>query len=212
MVLDIATPVVSFYLLHFLFGVAPVPALTAGAVAVGVRTVWRAVRDRAVNAFSLMMLTLLGATVLLVFITGDPRLVLAKSAVVPFVGGLYGLATQFFGRTLSYDVAQPFVTRGDPALVSGWQAAWDTDAAFVRRLRLLNILWGIGFVFSAVVRVVLIYRLPLDVAVLVAQVPTVGTVLALGLTTWRLAPPLKRAARDTTTVVDDLVPALQVAS
>jgi hypothetical protein len=211
MVLDIATPVVSFYLLHFLFGIAPVPALTAGAVAVGARTVWRAVRDRAVNAFSLMTLVLLGATVLLVFITGDPRLVLAKSAVVPFIGGLYGLATEFFGRTLIFDVAQPFVTRGEPALVAGWRAAWDTDAAFVRRLRLLNILWGVGFVFSAVARVVLIYRLPLDVAVLVAQLPTIGTVLALGVTTWRLAPPLKRAARANATAVVDLAPALQVA-
>ncbi len=195
MLIDIATPVASFYLLHFVFGLSPVTALTLGAVAVGARTIWVAVRTRSVNTFSLMLIALLGATVLLVFITGDGRIVLAKSAVVPFVGGMFGLATSFFGRTLIYDVARPFATGGDPVLAAAWRESWEQDPAFVRRLQLLNVLWGIGFVTSAVLRVVLIYRLPLDVAVLAAQAPTLGMLLVLGTVTWRLAPPLARAMR-----------------
>lgn len=195
MLIDIATPVAGFYLLHFAFGLGPVAALTLGAVAAGSRTVWRTIRTRAVNTFSLMLLVLLGATVLLVLITGDGRIVLAKSAVIPFVGGLYGLATSLFGRALLYDVARPFATGDDPVLVEAWRESWERDPAFVRRLQLLNILWGLGFVTSAVLRVVLVYRLPLDVAVLAAQAPTVGMLLLLGAATWRLAPPLARAMR-----------------
>lgn len=195
MLLDMLTPVASFYVLHFLFGVDAVVSLTVGALAAGARTAYRAVRDRRINAFSLMMMLLLGVTVLLVLITGDGRLILAKSAVVPAVGGTYGIITNFAGRTLLYDVAQPFVTRGDPRLVAAWQECWLTDTAFVRRLRLLNLLWGIGFITGAILRVVVIYQVPLDIAVLAGQVPTLGALAVLAVVTRLLGPPLVRATR-----------------
>jgi hypothetical protein len=195
MLLDMATPVVSFYLLHAIFGVSAVVSLTIGAVAAGLRTVYRAARDRRVNAFSAMMMLILVAAVVLVFITGDGRLILAKSALIPAVGGVYGIITTFAGRTLLYDVGQPFVTRGDKRLVAAWQACWLTDAAFARRLRALNLLWGVGFVVGAVLRVVVVYRAPLDVAVLAGQIPTVGVLLVLGVLTRLIGPPLARAMR-----------------
>jgi hypothetical protein len=133
--------------------------------------------------------------VLLALITGDGRLILAKSAVVPAVGGLYGIVTTAIGRTLLYDVAQPFVTRGHPAMVAAWQECWRTEPGFVRRLRLLNLIWGIGFVIGAVLRVVVIYRVPLDVAVLAGQVPTLGMLLVLAAVTRLLGPPLPRTTR-----------------
>jgi intracellular septation protein A len=195
MLLDMLTPVAGFYVLHVLLGVDPVPALTAGALAAGVRTGYRAVRERRVNAFSVMMLLLLAVTVLLVLVTGDGRLILAKSAVVPAVGGLYGIVTTVVGRALLYDVAQPFVTRGDPELAAAWERCWRDEPAFARRLRLLNLIWGIGFVVSAVLRVVVIYRVPLDVAVLAGQAPTLGMLLVLAVITRQLGPPLPRATR-----------------
>jgi intracellular septation protein A len=183
MLLDMATPVISFYLLHVLLGVDPVLALTVGAAAAGVRTIWRAVRERRLNAFSLMMLFILAATVALVAITGDGRLVLAKSALIPAVGGMYGIVTTFAGRTLLYDVALPFVSQGDPRRAAAWRLAWETDRRFADRLRLLNLIWGIGFLVSAVARVVIVYHVPLNVAVLAGQIPTLGgLVLLAGLT------------------------------
>ncbi len=195
MLLDMLTPVAGFYVLHVLFGVDPVLALTAGALAAGVRTGYRALRERRINAFSAMMMLLLAVTVLLVLVTGDGRLILAKSAVVPAVGGLYGIVTTVVGRTLLYDVAQPFVTRGDPELTAAWQECWRGEPAFARRLRLLNLIWGIGFVVSAVLRVVVIYQAPLDVAVLAGQAPTLGMLLVLAVVTRRLGPPLSYATR-----------------
>jgi hypothetical protein len=193
--LDMLVPVAGYYALHVLLGVDAVVALTAGALVVGVRTAYRAWRDRRVNAFSVMMILLLAATVVLALVTGDGRLILAKSAVVPAVGGLYGIVTTAVGRTLLYDVAQPFVTRGRPAMVAAWQECWRTEPGFVRRLRLLNLLWGVGFVVSAVLRVVVIYQAPLDVAVLAGQVPTLGMLLVLAVVTRLLGPPLMRATR-----------------
>jgi hypothetical protein len=195
MVIDMAAPVASFFVLHVLLGAGTILALCVGAVVAGLRTLYRAARLRRLSAFPLMMLVILAATLVLVFITGDPRLVLAKSAVIPAVGGSYGIITNFFGRTLLHDVAGPFVTKGDPRLTAAWQDCWEHDATFVRRLRLLNLIWGIGFVVSAVLRVVIIYRVPLDVAVLAGQVPTIVALLTLILLTRVLGGPLVAALR-----------------
>src|SRR3569833_2349071 len=102
--LDMLAPVVSFYVLHFLFGVSPALALTAGALVAGLRGAYRAISERRIDAFPMMMMVLLAVSVARVFLTGDRRLVRAKSAVTPIVGGLYGLVTSLFGRTVLYDV------------------------------------------------------------------------------------------------------------
>lgn len=195
MALDMAAPVISFVVLHLVFGVSPVIALSVGAVVAGLRTVWRVATERRVNAFSVMILVMLLATLLLVFITGDPRLVLAKSAVMPFVGGVYGLITNYVGRAVVFDVVAPFVTKGDPRLIAAWEGGWNDDAHFRRRLRLINLLWGLGFIASAVTRVVIIYSTPLDIAVFAGQLPTLVTLPVLIFTTVRLAGPLRAALR-----------------
>jgi hypothetical protein len=190
MVLDMLAPVVSFYLLHFLFGVGPAIALTAGALVAGLRGAYRAVTERRINAFPLMMMVLLAVSVLLVFLTGDPRLVLAKSAVTPIVGGLYGLVTNLFGRTVFYDVLTPFATKGDGVRLARWRTAWDTDPVFVRRIKLLNVLWGVGFVLGGTARIVIVYSVPLEIGVLAGLAPTILMVGGLVLTTWMLRRPL----------------------
>ncbi|GAA3428017.1 VC0807 family protein [Streptosporangium sandarakinum] len=193
LLLDMAAPAVGFFLLHFLFGLSPVVALTAGAVVAGARTLYRSVRERRLSAFPAMMLLILAATLLLVFVTGDPRLLLAKSAVIPALGGAYGILTTFFGRTVLNDVVTPFVTKGDERLTAGWEDCWENDAAFARRLRLINLLWGIGFLTSAVLRVVIVYNVPLAVAVVAGQVPTLGGLVILILVTRPLSAPLLTA-------------------
>ncbi|MFG1751942.1 VC0807 family protein [Streptosporangium sandarakinum] len=193
LLLDMASPAVGFFLLHFLFGLSPVVALTAGAVVAGARTLYRSVRERRLSAFPAMMLLILAATLLLVFVTGDPRLLLAKSAVIPALGGAYGILTTFFGRTVLNDVVTPFVTKGDERLTAGWEDCWENDAAFARRLRLINLLWGIGFLTSAVLRVVIVYNVPLAVAVVAGQVPTLGGLVILILVTRPLSAPLLTA-------------------
>ncbi|AFU00994.1 VC0807 family protein [Nocardia brasiliensis] len=195
MALDMAAPVVSFVVLHLVFGVSPVIALSIGAVVAGLRTVWRVLTERRLNAFSVMILVMLLATLLLVFITGDPRLVLAKSAVMPFVGGVYGLVTNYVGRAVVFDVVAPFVTKGEPGLVAAWEGGWAHDAQFRDRLRLINLLWGVGFIISAIARVVIIYSTPLEVAVFAGQLPTLVTLPVLIFTTVRLSGPLRAALR-----------------
>ncbi|GAA2560945.1 hypothetical protein GCM10010435_35660 [Winogradskya consettensis] len=193
MALDMAAPMISFVLLHLVLGVSPVIALTAGAFAAGLRVLYLAVRERRISAFSVLMLLIMAATIVLVLITGDPRLILAKSALIPALGGTWGIITNFVGRPLVFDVAGPFITKGDPELAASWRTAWEHEPEFVARLKLLNLIWGIGFLISAVLRVVIVYHVPLTVGVFAGQVPTLGGLVILILLTRRLGRPLMAA-------------------
>jgi hypothetical protein len=190
-----AAPVLSYYLFHTLAGLSPVLALSIGAAAAGLRAIYRSIRQRRINAFSAMMVLILAATLVMVLITGDARLIIARSALIPAIGGIYGIITTFLGKTLLYDVAMPLVTVKDPVLVRAWQGCWAWDRKFARRLRLLNLLWGIGFLASAVLRVVIVYSVPLSVGVLAGQLPTVVMLVTLGMLTWPLGRPLMTAMR-----------------
>jgi len=193
MLLDIAAPVISFVVLFLIFGVPPVLALSAGALAAGVRVLYQAVRARRISAFAILMLIVMAATIALVFITGDPRLILAKSALIPALGGTWGIITNFVGRPLILDVASPFITKGDPRLEAAWRDCWEREPAFAARMRLLNLIWGIGFLVSAVLRVVIIYHVPLSIGVFAGQAPTLLDLVLLIVITKALGRPLTAA-------------------
>jgi hypothetical protein len=195
MAVDMAAPVTGFFMLHVLLGVTPVVALSVGAVVPAVRTLYQALRYRRLNAFSTLMLVLLAATLVTVLVTGDARFVLARAAVMPLCGGGYGLVTNFLGRPLVFDVIGPFVTKGDATSLDSWEHCWDHDARFRRRLRLINTIWGVAFIASALTRVVVIYRVGLGVAVVAAQIPTVICVITLAVSTRVLVRPLVEAVR-----------------
>jgi hypothetical protein len=194
MLLDLAAPVVSFVVLYLILGVPPVIALSAGALAAGLRVLYQAARTRRISAFAVLMLIVMAATIALVFITGDPRLILAKSALIPALGGTWGIITNFVGRPLILDVATPFITKGDPRLEAAWRDCWQ-EPAFAARLRLINLIWGVGFLVSAVLRVVIIYHVPLSVGVFAGQAPTLLDLALLIALTNVLGRPLTAALR-----------------
>ena len=195
MLLDMAAPVIAFFALSVLFGIGPVMSLSVGAAAAGARTAYRCIKARRLTAFPLMIMVTLVGSLVLVFVTGDARLILAKSAVIPALGGTFGIITTFVGRTLINDVVTPFITKGDERLAAAWDDCWQNDPAFVARFRLLNLIWGIGFLTAAVLRVVIIYNVPLNVAVLAGQVPTLLGLLILIAITRFLGRPLFEALR-----------------
>jgi len=195
MLFDIGAPVVSFIVLYLIFGVPPVLALSAGAFAAGLRVSYLAVRTRKISAFSILMLIIMAATLVLVFITGDSRLILAKSALIPFCGGIWGIVTNYVGRPLISDVAWPFITKGDARLEAGWQDCWEREPEFAARLRLINLIWGIGFLLSAVLRVIIIYHVPLSIGVFAGQAPTLLDLGLLIVLTRVLGKPLTASLR-----------------
>ncbi|GAA3622309.1 hypothetical protein GCM10022419_129950 [Nonomuraea rosea] len=174
---DIALPIIVYYVLQG-FGVAPALALCAGGAVSGIGVVIGVVRRRRVDAVALIVLVLFALGLLTSLLTGDGRFVLVKDSLLT---GVFGVAflVSLVGRPLVYFLLMPVLTAKNPASEPFWRQAWREGLAFRHAMRILALGWGLGLLADSVVRVLIVYLLPVDVAVVPAQVLLVVAVPAL---------------------------------
>lgn len=171
---DVGLPLVAYYGLHLL-GVGDWPALLAATVLAGLRIGWGALRDRRLNPFATVMLVVFGMGVLLALVSGDARFLLLKNSIVTAAVGLVFLATTFLGRPLTLSAAQSF----QPDRRDEIEEAYRTTPDVRRGHRICSLVWGSGLVLEALVRVPLVYTLPISVMVGISEAMSVVTFAAL---------------------------------
>lgn len=177
LVVGFVLPVGLYYLLRAL-GVAPVIALLIGGAPALARTVYKVVRERKVDKISLFTLSLLAAGALASFITGSPRWLLAKGGVYTGIIGVW-LLWSLRGRTIALEGILTF-QKSDEA-IAAWEKNWREVPEFRHVMRATTVIWGVGFLLEAVIRVILAYILPVDV---VPAVTTVQFIVLLALMLW----------------------------
>jgi hypothetical protein len=176
--LDVGLPVVAYYVLHLL-GASDWAALLAGSGVAAARIVWSAVRTRQFNAFATVMLLVYGVGFALAFATGDPRTLLLRSSLITAGVGAVFLVTAVRGRRpLTLAAMQSFA----PAKAAEAQHEYDTDPDARRTHRLSSAVWGVGLIAEALVRIPLVYLLPIEIGVGATEGLFIGTFVAL--TVW----------------------------
>jgi hypothetical protein len=171
MMADLGLPVITYYGLHAL-GTDDTTALLAGTLAAGARLAWVAIRSRTVSYFSMVMGAVFGVGLLFTLLTGDVRFLLVKHSVMSAVIGSLFLITAFWGsKPLTLSAQQSFA----PAKAAEVAAAYASNPAVRRGHRVASVVWGSGLLAEAVLRVVLIYLLPVDVMVGLSTALTVIT-------------------------------------
>jgi hypothetical protein len=176
---DVGVPLVGYYALHLL-GFADWPALLVATALAGVRIVWVAVRERSLNLFASLMLVVFGLGLLLAFVSGDARFLLLKNSIVTGAVGLVFLATVLWGTPLSLAASQSF----QPARRAEIRHDYDTDPLVRRGHRVSSTVWGLVLLLESLIRIPLVYLLPISVMVGLGEAITV--VAFAGLITWNL--------------------------
>ena len=186
---DVAAPVVAYYVLHLL-GASDWVALLASTLVAGLRIVWVAARRRSLNLFATVMLVVFGLGLILSFVSGDPRFLLLKDSLVTGAVGLTFLGTVLVGnRPLTLAARQSF----SPAEADTVAEEYRTDADVRRGYRFTSIVWGVGLLAEAAIRVPLVYLLPIDVMVGVSTVMLVAVIVGLSVWTVRWAEKARRS-------------------
>lgn len=186
---DVGLPVVAYYVLRA-FGASEWVALLASAVLAAARVAWTALRERSLNLFATVMLVVYGLGFVLAFLAGDPRFLLLKASFVTGSVGLAFLGTVLLGsRPLTLAAEQSW----NPDRAAEIAEEFRTEPAARRAHRFASTVWGVGLLVEAIVRIPLIYLLPIDVMVGVSTAMLVVTFAALGVWTVRFAT-RKRAA------------------
>jgi hypothetical protein len=172
--LDVGLPLVVYYGLHAA-GVADWPALLAASVAAALRIGWDAARSRRLNPFATLMLVVFGVGLVLSLVSGDARFLLLQDSITLGAVALVFLVTSRWGTPLTLAAMQSSTPRRAAALAE----AFRTDPGMRHGVRLSSAVWGAGLLAEALVRVPLIYLLPVPVVVGLSTALFVATFAAL---------------------------------
>lgn len=138
-------------------------ALVAATAVALLRTTYVLVRNRRLDGFSVAMFLIFGVGLLLSFVTGDERLLLASKSLTTAVLGVVLLCSVAVGRPAAFGVAKRFGARGDEERQS-WDHLYATMRSFRRVYIIMTFVWAGILLVESALRLPLIYLLPLDAA------------------------------------------------
>lgn len=187
--LDIGLPLAAYYTLHAL-GTSDWAALLAATAAAGVRLVAVALWTRRVSWFAAVMLGVFAVGLALAFVGGEPRFLLLKDSFTTATIGAVFLASLLSEHPLTLAGAQTWRPHQAQAL----DALYHTMPGVRRAFRISALGWGLGLGAEAVLRVPLIYVLPLHVAVGASTALMITTMVALAV--WNAVYITRAARRD----------------
>ncbi|MHB9852712.1 VC0807 family protein [Streptomyces sp. Tue6028] len=176
LIMDVAVPLGSYYLLKNGFGMSIVAALAWSSVVPAVRTLWSLVKERTFNGLAGLILLVNVAGLLLSLVAGDPRLMLAKDSGVSSVVGIGILLSVRLGRPMMTQGMKPFLIKGDAAKNVAWERLLAGSERFRRAERTFSLIWGAALLGECVLRVVGAYTLPVDTMVWLGTVVMVATI------------------------------------
>ena len=175
---DIGLPLVVFYGLR-LADVGDWNGLLGATLAVAARMGWVAVRNRTLNLFSIVMLGVFGLGLALAFINGEPRFLLLKSSIMTAFAGTMFLISATPGR-------QPLTLAAEqhwaPSRAIEIAEEYRTDPDVRHEHWVSSIVWGLGLLTEAIVRVPLVFLLPISVVVGLSTALTLA--ILAGLIVW----------------------------
>jgi hypothetical protein len=170
LLVDVAVPIGSYYLLRNGFGTSTLAALAWSSVVPAVRTGWGVLRERAVNGFAALILFVNVVGLLLSFVAGDPRLMLAKDSGVSSAIGIGVLVSVAMGRPMMTAAMKPWLVKADADKEAAWARLSSASPQFRRAERVFSVVWGVVLLAECVVRVVGAYTLPVDTMVWLGSV------------------------------------------
>ncbi|WIY04814.1 VC0807 family protein [Amycolatopsis mongoliensis] len=171
--IEIAVPLGVYYGLHSL-GASDFTALALAGVFPLARTLFQFARNRTINGLALVVLVTNVAGMVLTFVSGDARMMIAKDSIGSGTTGLVILISAFTAQPIMTRALRPFLTHGK----ADHEAAWDRlqkNDRFTTVVRRSSYIWGVGFVLESAARVVGAFTLPVSTMVWLSTVLFAGS-------------------------------------
>lgn len=136
-------------------------------------------RRGSLDAIGLISLIFIVAGIATSFISGNPRFYLVKESFGTGTFGLAILISLAFPRPIMFYLSRQGATGGNPEAVARWNDLWATQPMFRHMLRVMTVVWGVGLIVEAAVRVVLALVAPAAVVLAVGQVMAYAVIALL---------------------------------
>ena len=175
---DVLPPYLVYVVLHAA-GMSNLLALTAGAVVALVILLADAVRNRRLNALTLIVLVTLVLSLVVALISGNARLILARDCLITGGLGLLFLGSLGRHRPLLYYLLAPLADARNPSPANRFADRYDQSTDLRSALRLTTAVWGIVLLIDAALRIAAVLLLPVAAAATAAALLTIATVIVL---------------------------------
>ncbi|MDQ6656865.1 MAG: hypothetical protein M3Z00_01290 [Actinomycetota bacterium] len=148
-------------------------ALLIGAVISAAIAAVPVIRHRRLDGVATYVTAIMMGGVGVSLLAGSTQFLLAREALLTGVTGLWFIGSLWGRRPLAYLLSRPLL-EGRFRWPRDWNMLWDRSPRFRRMWRVSSLLWGIGTLIDAALRVVMAYTLPPDL------VPALGSGLYAG--------------------------------
>lgn len=142
------------------------------------------VRTRTISAVGVLVLAFIVVGLVTSLISGDERFLLLKESMITGLFGAVCLLTLLLPRPLMFYFGRSFSASGSAEAARRFDSLWQYPQ-FRRINRVLTIVWGIGYLLEAGVRVVLLQVLPITAFLAISQVLALAVTVLLMLWTVR---------------------------
>jgi hypothetical protein len=177
LVIDGALPAIAYQILSR-HGVAAVPALTAGAIFPAANIIRKFVATRRLDLIGAIVLVFIAIGVASSLLSGSVIFILIKESFITGLVGLLFLSSLLWRRPIFFYLARQFAAGEDPERLAWWHGLWDRPR-FRTIMRTMTVVWGVGYVLEAGIRVVFALTLTPGTVVIVSPIMAVGTTIIL---------------------------------
>jgi len=175
---DIVAPFLAYFVVHW-FGARTIFALTAGGLIAATSTAVNTIRRKGLDRVGTLVILEIVVSIVMLIVLKDARLLLIRPSFYTAVAAVYLLYTAFVGRPLSYDGARPMATKGDPARLEAYEKLWDQSAEFRQTHKIVTFGFGVAFMVDSVLRIIIVYRLPIERSAWLSNVPHAATMVLI---------------------------------
>jgi hypothetical protein len=196
--------ILPYFIYQFLTarGVSTIDALIATGVVPLATSGYEFLRNRRIDALGVMTLAFVVVGIVTSLISGDPIFYLIKESFLTGLWGLIMLGSLLMKRPLTFYFGRQFMGGGDPERAAFFDRLWEEKPAFRAFQRKITTLWGVVLVGEALLRIVLVYLLPIGVFLIISPamgiLVTGGMMLLTVVLARRLRPPTQAAQRKVT--------------
>ena len=177
--INFAAPVLIYDQLHARWG--DVPALLASSAPPVLWSIAGFLRDRRIDALSVLSIVGIALSVLAFFGGGSAQVLQLREKMVTLLIGLAFLGSAAIGKPLIYPLARATVSRESAEALAAFEARRD-HPMLRRTMMVMTLAWGFGLLADFAISVVLIYRLSITRYLIVS--PILGYATFGGLTLW----------------------------
>jgi intracellular septation protein A len=178
-IFDIAAPLAAYKLLRSA-GMSAVTSLVLSGVFPAIPVSIDAIRHRRLEVVGVLVLAGILVGTVLGLVSHSTRLVLIEGSVPTGVLGVAFLGSLLARQPLMFTFAREF-TGPDTAKGREMTMLWQTYEGFRRIFRIMTVVWGVGFLIEAALRVVIVFNTSTGTALAISKVTPfvfVGILLA----------------------------------